>query len=108
MKAGKLDRSISIEREGPPTDDGFTKKPGAFEPIGTRAAQIIRSRGREVFENQGVEAEVPVTFLVRFDSLTNTITEQDRIGFEGRSFNIKSVNEISRRDGIEIVAVAAA
>lgn len=87
-------------------DDGYTTTPGPWTPIGTRYAQDIRSRGREVFENQGIEAEVPMTFLFRFDSVTHTVTVRDRLSFGGQFFDIKSVNEIGFREVVEIVGVA--
>lgn len=107
MKSGKMRRRVSILRQGAPTDDGYTTLPGAWASIGERYAQDIRSRGREVFENNGTEAEMPMTFLLRFDSLTRTIATTDRIEFEGKQYDLKSVNEIGFRDGVECVGIAS-
>lgn len=107
MRAGLLDRRVSIQRQGEPIDDGVTTVPGGWIEVGTRKAQVIRSRGREVFENLGRESEVPVTFVMRSDTLTRSITVTDKIVFEEQSFDIQSVQEIGRRDGIECVGVAS-
>lgn len=108
MKAGALDRAVVIQRQGVPVDDGYTMTPGAWATLATRKAMRIVSRGREVFEQQGVDAEVPMTFVLRDDSVTRSITPKDRVLFGGRLYDIKSVNEIGRRRGIEIVGVAVA
>lgn len=107
MEAGKLDRRVTIERRGAPVDTGMTKKPGPWAYLADRAAEVIYSRGRETLANQGVEAELPVAFRVRFDSVTKTITVRDRLIYEGKPFDLKSVNEIGRRDGVELVGVAS-
>lgn len=106
MKAGKLKRRVTILRQGAPLDDGITTKPGPWETLATRYAQDIRSRDREVFENLGIDAEVPMTFILRHDSVTKTITPLDRIGFEDKQFDIKSVNEVGFREGVEVIGVA--
>lgn len=108
MKAGNLDRSIVIQRQGAAVDDGFTMQPGAWATLATRKAQRITSRGREVFEQQGVDAEVPMTFVFRDDSVTRSITPKDRLDFAGRVYDIKAVSEIGRRRGIEVIGVASA
>ena len=106
MKAGALDRSVTILRQGAPVDDGFQTLPGAWGTLAVRKAQRITSRGREVFENQGIDALVPMTFVFRDDSVTRTITPADRISFGGRLYDLKAVNELGRRRGVECVGVA--
>lgn len=106
MTAGNYDRIIELFKQGAPFDDGYTTQPGGPESQGTRKARLLVARAREIFENAGPEVERPYVFEVRFDSLTRQIDETWSLGFEGRSFNIKSVAEIGRRVGIRIEAVA--
>lgn len=106
MRAGKLDRIITLLKSGAPVDDGYTTLPGGFEPQGTRKARYIPAMAREVFENAGREAKMPVVFEVRSDSLTRQITEQWVIEYAGQRFDIEGVQEIGRNDGIRIQAVA--
>lgn len=108
MKAGGLDRTVAIQRRSAAVDDGYTTQPGAWGNLAARKAMRIVSRAREVFENQGIEAEVPLTFVLRDDSVTRTVNAKDRLVFGGRAYDIKSVTEIGRRRGIEIVGVANA
>lgn len=108
MKAGSLDRTVTIQRQGAAVDDGYTMQPGAWATLATRKAQRITSRGREVFEQQGVDAEVPMTFVLRDDSVTRTITVKDRVSYGGKVYDLKSVTEIGRRRGVELIGVASA
>ena len=108
MRAGGLDRTVIVQRQGAAADDGYTTLPGTWATLATRKAQRIVSRGREVFEQQGLDAEVPMTFVLRDDSVTRTITVKDRVSFGGKVYDLKSVNEIGRRRGVELVGVASA
>lgn len=106
MKAGRLDRTITLFTPGDPVDDGYTTHPGEPENKGTRKAALISARTREIFENSGPEVERPVIFEVRSDPLTRQMTEVWTLEYEGRSYNIRSVAESSeRRKFIRIEAV---
>jgi len=106
VKAGALDRTITLFKTGAAVDDGYTTRPGALESQGTRKARYIPAMAREVFENAGREAKLPVVFEVRSDSLTRQITEQWVIEYSGTRFEIQGVQEIGRKEGIRIQAVA--
>lgn len=106
MNAGQLDRRIDLLKAGEAVDDGYTTKPGELESQGTRWARYIPAMAREVFENAGREAKMPVVFEVRSDSLTRQITEQWVIEYNGTRYDIEGVQEIGRKDGIRIQAVA--
>ena len=52
-----------------------------------------------------VGASVTTRFVVRFDSLTKTLTAADRIVYDGKVYAISGLKETEgRRDGIEITA----
>lgn len=106
MRAGNFDRIITLLKSGTPVDDGYTSVPGEYESQGTRKARYIPAMAREVFENAGREAKMPVVFEVRSDSLTRQITEQWVIEYNGTRYDIEGVQEIGRKDGIRIQAVA--
>lgn len=108
MKAGTLDRKISILRSGAETDDGYTTQPGAVGVYATRKASWKAANGREVFENQGIEAKAGGTFWLRSDTKTRHIAETDQIAFDGRLYDILGVNEVGgRRETIEVTVAAA-
>lgn len=106
MKAGRFDRTITLFKPGAPIDDGATTQPGEPQNMGTRKAALITARPREIFENSGVEVERPVVFEVRSDTLTRQINETWTLEYDGQGYNIRSVSEIGRREGVRIEAVA--
>lgn len=106
MIAGKLDRRITIQRLGTPTDDGFTTSPGALANYAVRWASWKPSTGREGPENMGREAYASGSFHVRRDTLTADLNETDVVLFSGKVWNITSLMEIGRGDGVEIAVVA--
>lgn len=105
MKAGSLDRRITVMRTGAPVDDGYNITPGEPAALCTRWASWKPANGRETFENLGVEAKAGGTFWLRHDSITSTITAQDTVQYDGRSWNIVGVQELGRREGVELIVV---
>lgn len=106
MKAGNLDRRITIQRLGEPTDNGIEEVPGEWADHATRWASWKPANGREVFENLGREAKAGGTFWLRYDSETSGILATDRVVFESRNWDILSINELDRREGVELVVIA--
>lgn len=106
MKAGPLDRTITLYSPATETDDGYTLKPGGWTTAGTRKARYVANSPRETFEAHGREATVPVIFEVRSDDLTRTIRETWQIGYDSRRYDVTGIEEIGRRDGLRIRAVA--
>ena len=107
IQAGKLDRRIEIQRQGTPVDDGYTTTPGALETFCTRWASWKPANGREVFENQGNEAKAGGTFWLRYDSLPSTILPTDKVSFSDKTWDIKGIQELGRREGIELIVAAS-
>lgn len=108
MRAGKFDRNVEIWRRGPRMNDGYGAKSGDYILLASRSAQIIRSRGREIFENHGRDAVVPCTFILRDDPVTRTIDGRDQIRFESKIYDIESVNEVGRGEAREFIGIAQA
>lgn len=106
MNAGKLDRRITIQRQGPPIDDGYTTKPGELEDYATRWASWKAANGRETFENQGNEAKAAGSLWLRYDSLTKGILPTDVVLFNDRLWNIIDIQDVARNKTIEIMIVA--
>lgn len=107
IRAGRLDRLVSIERRGPPVHDGYARVPGAWAPLAQRWASIKPVRGRETQEGQGRSGTAQITFWMRFDSVTSTLTERDSLVWNGQRYDIVAPPlEIGRREGIEVFASA--
>jgi head-tail adaptor len=106
MAAGALDRTIELFRVSAEVDDGYTMTPEGWTSQGTRKARYIPAMRREIFEASGREAQLPVIFELRSDTLTRTINETWRILYAGATYDIKGVQQIGRQDGIRIEALA--
>ena len=106
MKLGKLDRLIELFAPGAPVDDGYTITPGSMTSQGTRKARYIPAMPREVFENAGREAKMPVVFEVHSDTLTRTMDATWELEYSGTRYTINGVQEIGRQRGLRIDAVA--
>ena len=81
IDAGELDRRISILRASK-SDDGFSSDVRDFAPVDKRwAKKTDVSDGERVAASAQGQA-LTTRFLVRWDSLTTTITGADRIDCE--------------------------
>jgi head-tail adaptor len=106
VRAGKLDRRISILRYGAPVDDGYTLIEGELGVLVQRSASWRPATRKEQFENAGTEAKAGGIFWIRSDTDTRHIAETDKLVFEGRMFDILGFSEIGRREGIELLVAA--
>ncbi|MDE0878922.1 MAG: head-tail adaptor protein [Sphingomonas bacterium] len=108
LNAGAIDRRVRIERAG--ADDNGYNEVDVWGELATVWAQYLPARGQEAREALGREATAPATFRVRWQRLLGDLGAGDRLVFpigEGaRVYDIKSVTEMGRREGLEIVAVA--
>lgn len=104
MRAGKLDRLITLQR--------VTAVPGPFnEPVETWTdvavleAQQRPERGAERFAAMELRGEALMTFHIRYRP---DVTVKDRIAHGGRVWNIIDVREVGRASVTEIDVVARA
>lgn len=106
MSIGNHDRRIELFSVGASVDDGYTREQNGWLSEGTRKAVYKPAMRKEIFESAGREVTMPVIFEVRSDTLTRQITERWKIRYDGRDYDIKGVQEIGRRKGLRIEAVA--
>lgn len=106
IRAGRLDRRITVRRQGPATDDGYTTLPGVLADYYTCFASWKPARGRETFENLGREAYSGGTFWVRHNPTSAAIKTTDKVSYGGLSWDIISIQEVGRREGVELTVVA--
>ncbi len=102
MKAGKLDRTITIQRATTTLSAAGTPSETWTSLIDLRA-EIVDADATEQTRDHGASTETAITFLTRF---VDGITVADRLVYESRSFDIKAVAEIGRRRGLEIRVLA--
>ena len=104
MRSGKLDRLITIERGTHEVDE--TGNPVfVWSKLADLRAQIVQASTEEFIRAYGASDETVIIFRTHyFDGITNA----DRVKYEGAIFNMKGVNEIGRRDGLELRCVGLA
>jgi hypothetical protein len=116
LDTGTLDRRIRIERDGPPVHNGVQTVPGLPVELATRWARFIPSPGRERYANAETAATAPALFRIRWDARLDPdapggLSVKDRIRFPINGdavYEIVSVVEFGRRDGIDIAVVKVA
>ena len=99
MRAGNLDRTITLlaSSEGEPNDAG-TVTP-SWSITGAYRAAIVTLSTEEFLRLYGEIGETVIVFRTRF---LRGVTTANRIGYKAKTFDIKEVKEIGRRDGLEI------
>lgn len=103
MQARSLDRTITLERFGE-TYDEWNQPIQGWAELGTRKASKKDVSDGEKLRAAQVGATISTRFVVRYDSLTKTITAADRLTCEGVQYELSGVKELGRREGIEITA----
>lgn len=104
MRAGKLDRIITIERlteTVSPSGSVVT----AWTNIATVRAEIVTQSAAEFLTGFGEAENGTIVFRVRY---LPSITTADRVLYNGVAHDLKEVTEIGRRRGLELRAVATA
>lgn len=102
MRAGKLDRTITIQEFTNTVDDLGTPVM-AWTDKATLRAQIMQISTGEYVRAYGAIDEAVVIFRTRF---FEGVTNADRVKYAtGEVFNIKEVKEIGRRKGLELRCV---
>jgi SPP1 family predicted phage head-tail adaptor len=102
MRAGRLDRTIVVERatsavaaDGTPTL--------TWSPVATLRAEVVEGGTTEFIREGGAGDETAIVFRTRW---LDGITDADRVVYGGMVFGITEVKEIGRRRGLEIRCVA--
>ena len=105
MRAGKLDRRLTIERLVEGALNAFNEPAETWSPI----AQIWASR-KDILDVEKTSAGLDMSalsarFVVRSTPDTMQINTDDRIVGEGGNWNISGIKELGRSDWIEITAM---
>lgn len=92
MQAGKLDQRISIRRK-------TVSYNSYHEPIDTWAhvfyqwSEAITGGGGEFYAAQKQYAEINVVFRMRYDAVSSTISEIDRLVWGDGEYHILGINQ---------------
>lgn len=106
LGAGRYDRRVTFQRATTARSPLGGKTASAWTDLGSRQANVLFGTGaerRSAAVEQGTQA---ATFRLRLDSLTRTVTDQDRLTCEGLTYDITGLAPIGRTE-IEITGVAS-
>lgn len=98
MRAGKLDRTITIQAFTSTVDDYGTPTE-ALTNFATVRAQKVEASTEEYLRGYGETDATVIIFRIRWLS---DVTTDHRVVHEGRNLNIRETKEIGRRKGLEL------
>lgn len=108
LRAGDLNRRISLQRFSHAVDPASGERVKTWATIETVWASRRRASARETLASAELAAVVSDIFEIRWAVAWSDLNPKDRLVFEGRAYEIASVDEIGRREGLRIGAVARA
>lgn len=98
IKAGKLDRQITIERETETVAaSGAVSK--AWAAVATIRAELVQRSADEFLTGFGVAEAGGAVFRIRYLA---GITPADRVIFDGAAYDINEIAELGRKRGLEL------
>ncbi|WP_347091674.1 phage head closure protein [Sphingomonas parapaucimobilis] len=110
MDAGAMDRRVALLRAGTVTDD-YGDEVDGFAPLATVWGSVKPSPGTERLASAENAATAPTVITIRYSRKVADLNPRDRVEYpvgSGRQFDIKSVVEIGRREGLQIAAIGRA
>lgn len=107
MRAGSLDRRLTLERATETSDD-FNEPVLTWSALATVwAAHTPLSDGERMRASE-TAATASSRFLIRWSAAVADVNPKDRLMFGGVVHQILHVKEVGRREGIEITTAARA
>lgn len=102
--AGALDRRVTLHLPGPVTRTELGEEQPSVVSVETWA-QVLPAGGTEVADAGQMVAHAQVVFVVRWRA---GVTPLCRVTHDGREYDVVSVDEIGRREGLRITGRARA
>ncbi len=102
MQAGSLDRRIELQRRLEGSDENGQPN-GAWFTVDTVWAAFKPAPGKEFIAARQADTVAPATFRIRWRDDVSAVW---RIRFDGLVYDIVSIVEIGRREGLEILGQA--
>lgn len=102
MDPGALNRRVHFMR-ALRVDDGYQSRPGQPAPYGGPVWASLRDvSDAERFVAGATRSSLTTRFVVRWSSLTDSLTPADTLRCEGRDYEIVGIKELVRRAYLEI------
>lgn len=101
MRAGKLDKTITIERSEIALNP-YRNQITTWVPVANMRAQIVNAATEVFIRGQGATTETSIVFRMRW---LDGVTTGNRITYDGAAYDIKELKELGRRRGLDIRCV---
>lgn len=108
MRAGRLDRRATLLAAAVAQDATGEEVAVSWLSIATVWAEHVPVSGSERTAGSQIASSVTDLFRIRWSHQVKGLTAKHRIRFDGRDYNIESIREIGRREGLEIAAFTPA
>lgn len=106
MRAGSLNRRITLERQGAGQDDDSGEEIGTWATLGRPWADIEPLTGRELVNSNLEMSKQPTRFRFRYSSTWSDLSARDRIVFNSTTYDIESVVPVKHMNGeFEVIGV---
>lgn len=103
MRAGRLDRRITLQ-DFTTSRDATTNEPvKTWSDVATVWAQVKEMGGREFDENSQYIGERKTSFFIRW---RDDLSLAQRVLYDGIVYEITARKEIARREGVELICSA--
>jgi len=99
MHAGDLDRQITL-RSVSVSQNSFGEPEKLYSDFGVVWAKVVEQSGREIILSGVEHAQKRIVACVRY---MLGITTDMKIVYNGDEYDIEVINEIGRREGLELV-----
>ena len=103
MKFGRMDARITIQRATVVTNDYGESVP-TWATLATVWADVIwrEGSGAERIASDQILSKQPVHFLIRYSTTVSSVSAKDRVAYGGKSYEIETIQEIGRNDGLRL------
>lgn len=98
MRAGKLDRSITIQKFTSTVND-YGSPVESWTDVATLRAQVLQSSTEEFLRGYGEAETTAIILRIRW---RDGIIPDNRVVYDGRNLNIREIKEIGRRKGLDL------
>jgi SPP1 family predicted phage head-tail adaptor len=103
MKFGRMDARITIQRATVVTNDYGERVP-TWATLATVWADVIwrEGSGAERIASDQILSKQPVHFLIRYSTTVSSVSAKDRVSYGSKSYEIETIQEIGRNDGLRL------
>lgn len=98
MRAGRMDREITIEAYTSTVDDAGTPTKDWTE-FATVRAQLLQQSTEEFLRSYGETDQTVAIFRIRW---LEGLTTDHRVVYRGKAHNLREIKEIGRNKGLEL------